>query len=166
MKNAKYFLITFICVILNLSGCTAKELSDENVSNSASSVNDISNKISTEKMSDIVVSDVTEAYKSLYKNKMNNTIENVSDSDIYLLGIVDDTYNLYQILPPNSSGDTVMTYHTYQGYTIVSGTKYSPSVFALYLFDKNNKILYTLEDGANMVDFSLVYNLLPDNMKI
>lgn len=164
MKNAKYFLTTLICAILIFSGCATRESSDENVSNSVSSANDISNKIPTEK-TDIFVSDVTEAYKSLYKSKMNNTIENVSDSDIYLLGVVDDTYNLYQILPQNSSGAAVMTYQTYQGYTIVSGTKYSPSVFALYLYDKNNKILYTIEDGANLVDFPLVYNLLPDNMK-
>jgi len=164
MKNTKYFLTIFICVILIFSGCATKKESDANASNGVTSDNDISSNIPAQE-TEILISDVLEAYKLLYKSKMSEAVENVSDSDIYLLGIVDDTYNLYQILPQNASGNTVMTYQTYQGYTVISGTEYSPSAFALYLYDKNDKILYTIEDGANRVDFSLVYNLLPDNMK-
>ena len=81
------------------------------------------------------------------------------------LGKADERYELYRIVPPDATGDTVMTYGTFQGFEIVSGTGYSPSAFALYLFDTQDKVMYTIEDGEGLADFSEVYRLLPQNMK-
>lgn len=108
---------------------------------------------------------VISAFRSLWKEKGDQTSVSLSEQNVRFLGTISTKFDLYEIIPENASGNSVMTYQTYQGYTIVSGTRYQPSAFALYLFDKDKSVLYTIEDGAQFVDFSAVYNLLPSNMK-
>lgn len=128
----------------------------------------IANDVRSEQASDTPATSnslVISAFRSLWKEKGDQTSVSLSEQNVKLLGTISTKFELYEIIPENASGDSIMTYQTYQGYTIVSGTRYQPSAFALYLFDKDKNVLYTIEDGAQLVDFSAVYNLLPNNMK-
>ena len=89
----------------------------------------------------------------------------VTEENVSLLGSIGSDFELYRIMPSDASADAVMTYKTYQCYTIFSVTRYHPSAFALYLYNTDKHVLYTVEDGAQMVDFKEVYDLLPENMK-
>lgn len=129
------------------------------------------NKNDFTKIETVSKNDVIDAFNSLCENKgvrgyyANSPYPDSADGTVKRLGIIDNRYELYIILPEDASGNTVMTYGTLQGFTVVSGTRYSPSAFALYLFDTQNRVMYTIEDGERLIDFSKAYQLLPTNMK-
>lgn len=156
MKRKLAVILIAFCGILLFSWCA------ENNNERFSSV---PIKTLTEPLSEETdIGDVVAAFSALCKSK--ECSEYIADGGaVEKLGKADDRYELYRIVPPDATGDTVMTYGTFQGFEIVSGTRYSPSAFALYLFDTQDKVMYTIEDGEGLVDFSEVYRLLPQNMK-
>lgn len=155
MKRTAVILLAF-CIVLLFSGCTEKH----NEKLSAASVKYLIKPASEE----TEIDDVIAAFSALCKSK--ECSDYIVDGDaVEKLGKAGNRYELYRIVPSDATGAAVMTYGTFQGFEIVSGMKYSPSVFALYLFDTRDKVMYTIEDGEGFVDFSEVYRLLPQNMK-
>ena len=155
MKRTAVILLAF-CIVLLFSGCTEKH----NEKLPAASVKYLIKPASEE----TEIDDVIAAFSALCKSK--ECSDYIADGDaVEKLGKAGNRYELYRIVPSDATGAAVMTYGTFQGFEIVSGMKYSPSEFALYLFDTRDKVMYTIEDGEGFVDFSEVYRLLPQNMK-
>ena len=155
MKRTAVILLAF-CIVLLFSGCTEKH----NEKLPAASVKYLIKPANEE----TDIDDVIAAFSALCKSK--ECSDYIVDGDaVEKLGKAGSRYELYRIVPPDATGAAVMTYGTFQGFEIVSGMKYSPSAFALYLFDTRDKVMYTIEDGEGLVDFSEVYRLLPQNMK-
>lgn len=155
MKRTAVILLAF-CIVLLFSGCTEKH----NEKLPAASVKYLIKPASEE----TEIDDVIAAFSALCKSK--ECSDYIADGDaVEKLGKAGNRYELYRIVPSDATGAAVMTYGTFQGFEIVSGMKYSPSEFALCLFDTRDKVMYTIEDGEGFVDFSEVYRLLPQNMK-
>lgn len=164
-NGALFFLLVFFFVSI-LSGCTQNTpkipFSGEN---SESLSNADSGKNSSVKQPSFSKDDVWAAFNSLCQKKGQSGYAANNDDIVQNLGVIDSRYELYLIIPADATGDQVITYGEFQGFKIVSGMKFSPSAFALYLFDAQNQTMYTVEDGERLIDFSKAYQLLPQDMK-
>ena len=157
MKRTAVILLAF-CIVLLFPGCTEKH----NEKLPAASVKYLIKPAAASEETDI--DDVIAAFSALCRSKECSDYSIDGDA-VEKLGKAGSRYELYRIVPSDATGAAVMTYGTFQGFEIVSGMKHSPSEFALYLFDTQDKVMYTIEDGEGLVDFSEVYRLLPQNMK-
>ena len=134
MKRTAVILLAF-CIVLLFSGCTEKH----NEKLPAASVKYLIKPASEE----TEIDDVIAAFSALCKSK--ECSDYIADGDaVEKLGKAGNRYELYRIVPSDATGAAVMTYGTFQGFEIVSGMKYSPSEFALYLFDTRDKVMYTI----------------------